>query len=294
MAGLKIFTPVAFVLLLLTMGNASCISKKKFAAELSSRDSVLAILNTRIIALNREIALKDLEIAEQNGENKALYIIHDKLEARIKNLEKEIENLINKSLSQQEMASVMLEQKREEAFAREQFILGLKNAFEKQEKALQIVSDSLAAVLSIFPASEINHSVKDRQMQLSITDKVLFKPGTAELLKDGLNLLNRIAEVLQKNPQYAIEIEGHTDNSPLKNREYRDNWDFSTFKANAVARYFATEYGINPSQVTPSGKGEYQPRTSNETPEGKASNKRIVIKLKPTRDEVLKLLLDYH
>ncbi len=287
------FTIILISFFIFSLSQSSCISKKKFLAEVANRDSTAAILNTRIIALNREIAQKDLEIAEKNGENKALYIIHDKHEARIKSLEKEIENLINKSLSQQQMAEVMLQQKREEVSEKQEFILSLNRAIEKQERDLKILSDSIQAALRTIPPTELLMEVKDGSLRVILSDKLIFKPSTTEFSKDALIVIGKIAEVLNKNPQFNIGVEGHTDNVHIRGRDFRDNWEYSVLKANQVARALYNEFGVNPSQITPSGKGEFQPRASNESPEGRASNRRTVLIILPSRDEVVRMLREY-
>jgi chemotaxis protein MotB len=99
-----------------------------------------------------------------------------------------------------------------------------------------------------------------------------------------------LAGVLDKNPDIDILVEGHTDNVPIKTSVYKDNWDLSVARATSIVRILTNDYKIAPTRMTASGKGEYFPKADNETPEGRAKNRRTEIILSPKLDELMKLL----
>ena len=85
-------------------------------------------------------------------------------------------------------------------------------------------------------------------------------------------------------------MEGHTDNVPIKTPIYKDNWDLSVARATSIVRILTKEYKIAPTRMTASGKGEFFPKSDNETAEGRAKNRRTEIILSPKLDELMELL----
>jgi chemotaxis protein MotB len=123
-----------------------------------------------------------------------------------------------------------------------------------------------------------------------MSDKLLFKSGSAAVEAKGKEAIKLLAGVLNKNQDIDILIEGHTDNVPIKTAVYRDNWDLSVARATSIVRILTDEYKITPTRLTASGKGEFWPRATNETAEGRASNRRTEIILSPKLDEIMQLL----
>ena len=105
-----------------------------------------------------------------------------------------------------------------------------------------------------------------------------------------MDAIKVLADVLNKNKDIDILVEGHTDSNPIKTALYSDNWDLSVARAISIVRILTDEYKIGPTRLTASGKGEFSPRATNSTPEGRASNRRTEIILSPKLDEIMKLL----
>jgi chemotaxis protein MotB len=118
----------------------------------------------------------------------------------------------------------------------------------------------------------------------------LFKSGSAAVEVKGKEALKVLAEVLDKNPDIDILVEGHTDNVPIRTSVYKDNWDLSVARATSIVRILTDEYKIEPTRLTASGKGEFSPRASNAASEGRANNRRTEIILSPKLDEIMQLL----
>src|SRR5262249_12049945 len=113
-------------------------------------------------------------------------------------------------------------------------------------------------------------------LQVTLTDQVLFDSGKADLQAPGLPLLSVIAGVL-KSRDNPIEINGYTDNVPITpGGEFPSNLHLSSYRADAVAEYFAL-LGVNQSRMFPAGRGDLDPVASNDTPEGRALNRRVEI-----------------
>ena len=120
-----------------------------------------------------------------------------------------------------------------------------------------------------------------------MSDKLMFQSGKADVQEKGKQALAVLADVLKKNKEFQILVEGHTDNVPIKTSVYKDNWDLSVARATSMVRLLQEEHGISAERLTASGRGEYDPKASNSTTAGKASNRRTEIILSPDLTEVM-------
>ena len=119
---------------------------------------------------------------------------------------------------------------------------------------------------------------------LQIRDNILFESGKAELKTESNEVLNKINELISTLPN-SIVIEGHTDNVPINNNDYRDNWDLSAARASNVLRYFTGTKGQDPTRFSVSGYGEYRPKFENNTDENRAQNRRVNILIVSNNEE---------
>jgi chemotaxis protein MotB len=85
-------------------------------------------------------------------------------------------------------------------------------------------------------------------------------------------------------------VEGHTDNKPYHGGVLLDNWDLSVKRATAVVRILQNQYGLEPAHIVAAGRSEYLPIATNDTPEGRAVNRRTRIIILPELDQFFKLL----
>jgi len=121
------------------------------------------------------------------------------------------------------------------------------------------------------------------KLTLDVVDKILFGSGQAEVTKEGLAVLQRVIDILKNVKDKAIRTEGHTDNVRIKGalvKQYPTNWELSAARAINVAKYLQQQ-GIDPTLLSATGFGEYKPVAGNDTPEGRAKNRRIAIILLP-------------
>jgi chemotaxis protein MotB len=266
------------------------VGKKKFLYEVSTRDSMVTQLNTRVIELNQEIARQKLQIAEKTGENNALRELQDKQDRQINRLQQEIEKLTNQSLSQQQLMDISLKKKQEELATKEKVIENMQLTIEKQEKNLKDVLTILQEALRQYDPKELSFEFRDGKAYIGLSEKLLFKTGSDQLGREASGVLESVAGVLVNHPEFNIEVEGHTDNVPVRSKEFNNNWDLSVMRAASVVKVLTKDFSLNPSQVTASGRGEYLPKASNETSEGRAQNRRMEIILSLRLDEVYQLI----
>ena len=107
----------------------------------------------------------------------------------------------------------------------------------------------------------------------------LFRPASADLRPEGRKFLDLLAEVLLRVPGFEARIGGHTDNIPINTPRYPSNWELSTARATSVMRYLVDEHGLEPEALSAIGYGEHRPAASNETPGGRAMNRRVEIEI---------------
>jgi len=104
-------------------------------------------------------------------------------------------------------------------------------------------------------------------------------------------VLGKVAQVLKNQPDIEFMVEGHTDNIPFKNNSVLlDNWDLSVKRSTSVIRILEKKYGIPPAHMTAAGRSEYVPVTTNDSPEGRAANRRTRIVILPQLDQFFKLM----
>ena len=115
-------------------------------------------------------------------------------------------------------------------------------------------------------------------IQFKIDDSFLFASGSADLRRESSPVLEKLAVFLGKFPQ-DVEISGHTDSVPIRTVRFPSNWELSSSRAIAVARFFQ-ERDLDPQRIRAVGYGEYRPLATNETAAGRASNRRVEIFLR--------------
>ncbi|MBE0617547.1 MAG: OmpA family protein, partial [Proteobacteria bacterium] len=128
------------------------------------------------------------------------------------------------------------------------------------------------------------------KLSVNLLDEILFDSGSASVKAEGKEVLDRVGEVLKGLEDKAIVIEGHTDDVPISGdlaRRFPTNWELSTARATSVVRYLQEASGIPPERLSAVGFGPYRPVAPNDTPEGRARNRRIEIKLIPLESPLL-------
>lgn len=173
---------------------------------------------------------------------------------------------------------------------KERMLREMQAIIERQNAMTQKLNQTLRDALLGFASDEISTEIRDGKVYVSMSDKLLFKSGSATVEAKGVDALQKLADVLNKNPDIQILVEGHTDNVPIKTAVYKDNWDLSVARATSITRLLSEKYAVSSTRLTASGRGEFYPKASNDTPEGKAKNRRTEIILSPKLDEIMNLL----
>ena len=271
------------------MLGTSCVSQKKYKAQVSSFES-----------LNEQYSKKQSDLnACETAKANYLKQIED-LNKQLADLNKEQAYLKENNtlaLTQLENLSV-ISSSQAESIRKSMENLGMKDAYIQglQTSLAQKDSLNLALVMNLKGAignmedKDINIKVDKGVVFIDISDKLLFKSGSYEVTDQAKVVLGKVAKVLKNQPNMEFMVEGHTDNVPFKKGDLVDNWDLSVKRSTTIVRLLQTQYGLDPASIIAAGRGEYQPVAANTTAEGKAANRRTRIVILPQLDQFFKLL----
>lgn len=267
----------------------SCISKKKLLAE----QDKYARLNTFYMQVQDDLK-KCREDETEAAKKRAL------LETEIAGLNKQLDFLKennNTMINQLKDLSVIsssqaqsIQKSLENIGAKDLYIQNLQSAIARKDSLNMALVMNLKGALNDINDQDVEIKVEKGVVFISISDKMLFKSGKYEVTDNALNVLGKVAQVLNSKPDIEFMVEGHTDNVAIKNNCIEDNWDLSVKRATSVVRILQTKFGIDPKRMTAGGRGEYIPLQTNETTEGKAANRRTRIVILPQLDQFFKLL----
>ena len=171
-------------------------------------------------------------------------------------------------------------------------IADLQNALAQKDAATKALRQRVSDALLGFNAQDLQVSVKNGKVYVSLSEQLLFKSGSTKVDPKGQDALRKLAVALKDNKDVNVLVEGHTDNVPIKGATAsgaRDNWDLSVMRATEITRLLTTA-GMDPAQVTPSGRAQFLPLAPNDTPANKALNRRTDIILTPKLDELFSIL----
>jgi chemotaxis protein MotB len=305
----------------------SCVSKKIYT-DLENKYTDLKKENRLIADENEELHKANAQFNEENKTLKAeldkLKADRDKLQAdctattnNLKTLkdsyaalEKNSNDALESNMNKNRELLAQLGAK-EKALAAEQDRLNkLKNELASNTKRLNELESMIAAkdasmkklketlskALNAFEGKGLTVEQKNGKVYVSMENKLLFQTGSWAVGSEGRKAVVEVGKVLAQNPDITVLIEGHTDNDKILGNiggGIENNWDLSTKRATAIVTILGENNGIRKQNLTAAGRGEYAPLMSNDTPDGKAKNRRIEIILTPKLDEISKMLNEF-
>ena len=154
-------------------------------------------------------------------------------------------------------------------------------AYEQQElEESEDMAQQLENALSQYGIQDdVEVDFNAEYVTLNMNGALLFDSASAELRDEAYPLVNKLGKILVTYDNIIIEVEGHTDNVPIHSSKYEDNNVLSMYRALAVANYLRDTTTLDPAYIKSSGRGEYVPIADNATPEGRARNRRVEIKI---------------
>lgn len=137
---------------------------------------------------------------------------------------------------------------------------------------------------------DVNIKVDKTVVMINLSDKMLYQSGSAAITSRADEVLGKIATIIKERQGFDVMVEGYTDNVPIKNDCITDNWDLSVKRATSVVRALQKNHGIDPNRLIAAGRGEFNTLASNDTSEGRATNRRTRIIIMPQLDQFYDLL----
>lgn len=146
---------------------------------------------------------------------------------------------------------------------------------QQEVKMKSIAKDILQVLAPLVKGGQVSVTQSSRGIAVQINASVLFAPGLANLEGESIKVLTAVAKVLAP-AENAIQVEGYSDNSPIRTPAYPSNWELSSARASSVVRLFVNN-GVAPERLVAMGYGENRAVDSNNTVEGRARNRRVTI-----------------
>jgi chemotaxis protein MotB len=161
-------------------------------------------------------------------------------------------------------------------FPQQRRMAGLSNS-AGPTRTMREIADKMAQALAPLIEKDLVTVRRFRQwLEVEIKSNVLFPSGSARLQPDAIPVLRRIAGILHEYPNNRVQIEGFTDNVPIRTAAFPSNWELSTARSISVVRLFSAE-GVNPARLAALGYGEHRPASPNDTEEGRRKNRKVVL-----------------
>jgi chemotaxis protein MotB len=289
------------ILIILGLLGASCLSQKKHTSlQLKYDQTQLDLVtcgdklqdykdrlanSTQENELEKNVSFRNIQLKNQRIDDLKLQLTDAKnlsekqLDAvgNLTVLSKEANANIDKTLSQ-------LEQK-------DKYIYLLQAARTK--------ADSMNLALAINLTSVLKNGIDDKDIEvkvdktvvfINLSDKMLFRSGSATISQNAGVVLEKIAQIIKSRPELEVMVEGYTDNVAINTECIKDNWDLSAKRATSVVREMQQNFNIDPNKLIAAGRGEYNLLTNNNTAEGRMINRRTRIILMPKLNQFYDLL----
>jgi chemotaxis protein MotB len=281
------------VLGLLSVFLFSCVSSKKFK-------TMLAQWQGRYDSLNSAYGKQQGDLKNCNDQNADLNSKKNGLQSQVDDLNKQIAFLKDnntQALKQLQDMSVIsssqaesIRKSMDNMGAKDAYIQTLQQALAHKDSLNMALVMNLKGAIGNIDDKDINIKVDKGVVYIDISDKLLFKSGHYQVTENAKEVLGKVAQVLKNQPDIEFMVEGHTDNVGFSNGVLVDNWDLSVKRATSVIRILQNQYGIPPAHMTAAGRSEFMPVETNDTPEGRAANRRTRIVILPQLDQFFKLL----
>lgn len=230
---------------------------------------------------------------EVAGERDGLLVDKSRLERRVQDLERSSESLgaeRARLIDEMEDLRQLQEQLDRDVRKLRAAEAELATTLADREKRLAATTDEVDRLHGTYEGlvADLEEEVASGQIEIeqlrggllvNLTQDVLFPSGSASLSGKGKKVLGKVADNLRGIP-HEIRVQGHTDNVPIRSDRFPSNWELASARASEVVKLLATS-GVDPSRLSAVSYGEFSPRASNDTPEGRAKNRRIEITLQP-------------
>jgi len=251
---------IALTLPLFAIALTGCKKIDELQAELDKTKAALT-------QTEGELSAQKKANSELEAENTSLKDRIAQLEAEIAQLDQQIEEMAQKMGATKDELKALLAEKAE------------------REKELAVYRNLVAQLKALVDAGTIKLEIRKGNLVVKLANSILFGSGKASLKPEGKEALAKLAVALKSVKNRDWLIAGHTDNVPIRSKNFKNNWELSTARSISVVETLTSE-GMDPKRLGAAGFAEFDPVADNSTEEGRALNRRIEIILLPNIGEL--------
>lgn len=278
----------------LALGATGCVTKAKHDSLQRELDDTEAALRAEQEAerqayeeqlTTRQERIVDLEraLTEAQAEAAAAQRQIVSLQAMLTAKQNELADLEKRMAATERELAALIKRRADLKASLDQMSAALEEARQRQAAADRRVAefrDMLTRFAALIDAGKLKVSIIDGRMVLTLPMDILFPSGRATLTDEGRASLLEVGAGLATIPGRDFQIEGHTDNVPIKTAKYPSNWELGAARALVVLRALV-EGGVHADRLSAATYGELRPAASNDTEQGRAANRRIEIVVVP-------------
>jgi len=276
------------------------IASEKIALEEENQD-----LKSQLEESNAKLDRVEKELRELKDETALLKRQKEALESDFNTLKESYNLLTNSSnsmlsetakknlklIADLEKSKNLLEEENAKIRAKEKKIKELEFLMKERENYLNMIKNSLSDALRGFEGQGLSVEQKNGKVYVSLENRLLFPSGSWQINANGQQAIEDLAEVLAKQDDLNIVVEGHTDSDPYRgSSEINDNWDLSVKRATSVVKKLTQTRGIDPKRITAAGRSKHLPVATNSNSTGKAKNRRIEVIIEPDLRKIEEML----
>ena len=244
----------AWLLLALVLSQG-CVGKKKYVALADEYLKTRTQLEEEVDELNNDVARLTSKLEKERG--RADFCETEKAEL--------MQDQAKLQTSVQDMQKALID---------------LSKRKTESDTRINEFKSLLARFKSLIDAGKLRVKIVDGRMVVELATDILFGSGSAQLSPDGKLAIAEVAAVLASIPDRRFQVEGHTDNVPIKTAQYPSNWELAAARSVTVVKSLV-DAGLPATVVSAASFAEYKPVYNNDTVEGKAGNRRIEIVVVP-------------
>jgi chemotaxis protein MotB len=202
-----------------------------------------------------------------------------------------LEARLNQERANLDAMKIQIDLKEKEIAEKNAKVQELQARLDAQDSVMNALRKKVSDALVGFEGNGLTVTLKDGKVYVSLDEQLLFKSGKWDVDPKGVQALQKLATVLENNPDINIMIEGHTDDLAYGgNGNIQDNWDLSVKRATSIVKILLSNSKIDPKRLTAAGRSSYLPVDPAKTTEARAKNRRTEIILTPNLDELYKIM----
>jgi len=277
------------LLFVLVLVLSSCVSKKQYE-ELASRYDTKEqeLVNCKANLMKCKTNLTKCE-AQDDAAVSQVKFYKEEINNQKQNVA-HLQSALDKCVNMSNQGNANIGKLLDEINSANKYIRQLTAKVHQNDSLALALSNKFKRSLENLEDDDVNVKVLKGVVFVSLSDKMLFQSGSYIITENAHTVLGKISTIVNDYKDYDILIEGHTDNVPILTSCIKDNWDLSAMRATAIARYMQNDLGVDPARITAGARSEFVPKVSNDTSEGRNTNRRTEIIVLPKLDEFIKLM----